>query len=124
MKRLMLALVTFSFSASVAGGWVTFMKTDNSVVYIDSTTVRKEGSLRKALVLVDLAVKDDNGARSKRGQSEIDCQGDRMRIHDLSGFSGGMASGEAVYSFKGSGEWIPIPPQTALWNTIKLICSR
>jgi hypothetical protein len=124
MKRLMLALVTFSFSASVAGGWVTFMKTDNSVVYIDSTTVRKEGSLRKALVLVDLTVKDDNGARSKRGRSEIDCKGDRMRIHDLSGFSGGMASGEAVYSLKGSSEWIPIPPQTVLWNTIKLICSR
>jgi len=124
MKRLLLALVSLSFSGPVAAAWVTFMKTDTSVVYIDSTTVRKEGNLRKAAVLVDLIRKEADGFQSKRGQSEIDCLEDRMRIHDLSGFSGNMASGEAVYSFKGASEWMPIPPKSALWNTIKLICSR
>jgi len=124
MKRLMLALVPFTCSAPAAASWVTFMKSDISVVYIDPASVRKEGHLRKASVLMDLTQKDAEGARSKRGQSEIDCQKERLRIHDLSGFSGAMASGEAVYAFKGASEWIPIPPQSTLLNTIRLICSR
>ncbi len=124
MNRLLLALVSLSFSSAVAAAWVTFMKTETSVVYIDSATVRKEGNLRKAAVLVDLIRKEADGVQSKRGQSEIDCLEDRMRIHGLSGFTGNMASGEAVYSFKGASEWMPIPPKSALWNTIKLICSR
>jgi len=103
---------------------VTFMKSDISIVYIDPASVRKEGHLRKASVLMDLTQKDAEGVRSKRGQSEIDCRKDRMRVHDLSGFSGAMATGEAVYAFKGASEWIPIPPQTTLGNTIRLICSR
>lgn len=124
MKRILLALVPFAFSVPVAASWVTFMKSDISIVYIDPASVRKEGHLRKASVLMDLTQKDAEGVRSKRGQSEIDCQKERMRVHDLSGFSGAMATGEAVYAFKGASEWIPIPPQSTLWNTIRLICSR
>lgn len=124
MKRLMLALVALTFSASAAAAWMQFMRSNTSVVYIDSASIRKEGHLRKALVLVDMNQKDADGVQSKRGHSEIDCQGGRMRINDLSGFSGNMASGEAVYAFSGSTEWMPIPPQTPLWNTIKLVCSR
>ncbi len=120
----MLALVPFACSAPAAASWITFMKSDISIVYIDPASVRKEGHLRKALVLMNLTHKDAEGVRSKRGQSEIDCQKERMRVHDLSGFSGAMATGEAVYAFKGASEWIPIPPQTSLWNTIRLICSR
>jgi len=122
MKQILLALVPFVCSAPVAASWVTFMKSEASVVYIDPASVRKEGHLRKASVLMDLTQKDTEGVRSKRGQSEIDCERARMRVHDLSGFSGAMATGEAVYTFKGASEWIPIPPQTTLWNTIRLIC--
>ena len=124
MKRILLVIVPLICSAPAVADWVTFMKSDVSVVYIDPASVRKEGHLRKASVLMDLTQKDAEGARSKRGKSEIDCQGDRLRIHDLSGFSGAMATGEAVYAFSGSSEWIPIPPQSTLWNTIRLICSR
>lgn len=125
MKPILLALAPLMIcSAPATADWVSFMKSDTSVVYIDPASVRKEGHLRKASVLMDLSQKDAEGARSKRGQSEIDCRGDRLRIHDLSGFSGAMATGEAVYAFKGASDWIPIPPQTALWSTIRLICSR
>jgi len=124
MKHLTLALITLIFSAPVAAAWMQFMRSNASVVYIDSASVRIEGSLRKASVLVEMNQKDTDGVQSKRGQSEIDCQENRMRISDLSGFSGTMASGEAVYTFNGSSEWMPIPPNTALWNTIKFVCSR
>ena len=95
MKQLILALITLTFSASVAAQWVQFMKSRTGVVYINSASVRKEGNLRMALVLVDMNQKDADGVQSKLGQSEIDCQELRMRIHDLRGFSGNMASGEA-----------------------------
>lgn len=124
MKRLVLALLAPTLVAPVGAAWVPFMQSDTSVVYIDSTSVRKEGHLRKAWVLVDLHERDSSGARSKRGQSEIDCNENRMRIHDLSGFAGKMASGESVYAFRGSTEWVPIPPNTPLSERIKLVCSR
>ena len=124
MKHLILALLTLTFTAPVAAAWVPFMKSDASVVYIDSASVRKEGYRRKASVLVDMNQKDADGVQSKRGQSEVDCQEVKMRIYDLSGFSGSMASGEALYAFNGSSDWMPIPPNTALWNTIKFVCAR
>jgi hypothetical protein len=124
MKRLMLALIALTFSIPVAAEWVQFMKWSTGVVYIDSASVRKEGDLRMALVLVDMNQKDADGVQSKLGQSEIDCQELKMRIHDLRGFSGNMATGEAVYAFNGSSNWMPIPPNTVLWDTINRVCSR
>jgi hypothetical protein len=124
MKRIMFALAALCCVPPAFAEWMTFMKSDTGVIYIDPASVRSEGHSRKASVLVDLARKDSDGVRSKRGQSEIDCQKDRLRIHDLSGFTGAMASGVAVYAFKGSSEWIPIPPQSALWNTVRLLCGR
>lgn len=124
MKRIMLALAALCCVPPALAEWMTFMKSDTGVIYIDPASVRSEGHSRKASVLVDLARKDADGVRSKRGQSEIDCQKDRLRIHELSGFTGAMASGVAVYALKGSSEWIPIPPQSALWNTVRLLCGR
>lgn len=124
MKRIMLALAALCCATPALAEWMTFMKSDTGVIYIDPASVRSEGHSRKASVLVDLVRKDADGVRSKRGQSEIDCQKDRLRIHDLSGFTGAMASGVAVYAVKGSSEWIPIPPQSALWNTVRLLCGR
>jgi hypothetical protein len=120
----MLALAALCCATPALAEWMTFMKSDTGIIYIDPASVRSEGHSRKASVLVDLARKDADGVRSKRGQSEIDCQKDRLRIHDLSGFTGAIASGVAVYALKGSGEWIPIPPQSALWNTVRLLCGR
>jgi hypothetical protein len=124
MNRLMPALLALALGAPAGAAWVPFMQSDASVVYIDSASVRKEGHLRKAWVLVDLQQKDPSGAHSKRGHTEIDCHESRMRIHDLSGFAGRMASGESVYAFQGSSEWLPIPPNTLLWDRIRLVCSR
>jgi hypothetical protein len=124
MKRLLFALIALTISAPVAAEWVQFMKFSTSIVYIDSASVRKEDSMRMALVLVNMNQKDADGVQSKLGRSEIDCQALRMRIHDLSGYSGNMASGDAVYAFSGSTDWMPIPPDSALWSTLKLVCSR
>lgn len=124
MKRIMLAMAALCCATPALAEWMTLMRSDTGVIYIDPASVRSEGHSRKASVLVDLARKDADEVRSKRGQGEIDCQKDRLRIHDLSGFSGAMASGVAVYAFKGTSEWIPIPPQSALWNTVRLICRR
>jgi hypothetical protein len=124
MKRLLFALIALTISAPVAAEWVQFMKFSTSIVYIDSASVRKEDSMRMALVLVNMNQKDADGVQSKLGRSEIDCQALRMRIHDLSGYSGNMASGDAVYAFSGATDWMPIPPDSALWSTLKLVCSR
>jgi TolA-binding protein len=124
MKQLILAVMTLTFSASVAAQWVQFMKSSTGTVYINSASVHKEANQRMALVLVDMNEKDADGVLSKLGQSEIDCQELRMRIHDLRGFSGNMASGDVVYAFNGSSDWMLIPPNTVLWNNINLVCSR
>jgi hypothetical protein len=121
---MMFALIALTVSVPAAAGWVQFMKFSTSIVYIDSTSVRKEGDTRTATVLVDMNQKDPDGVQSKLGRSEIDCQALRMRIHDLSGYSGNMAGGEPVYAFSGSTDWMPIPPDSALGNTIRLVCSR
>jgi Surface-adhesin protein E len=124
MKRLLFALTALTISVPAAAGWVQFMKFSTSIVYIDSTSVRKEGDTRTAMVLVDMNQKEPDGVQSKLGRSEIDCQALRMRIHDLTGFPGNMASGDPVYAFSGSTDWMPIPPDSALGNTLKLVCSR
>jgi hypothetical protein len=124
MKRLLFALIALTISAPVAAEWVQFMKFSTSIVYIDSASVRKEDSMRMALVLVNMNQKDTDGVQSKLGRSEIDCQALRMRIHDLSGYSGNMASGDAVYAFSGSTDWMPIPADSSLGNTLKLVCAR
>jgi len=124
MKRLLFALIALAISAPVAAEWVQFMKFSTSIVYIDSASVRKEGDIRMALILVNMNQKDAEGVQSKLGRSEIDCPALRMRIHDLSGYSGNMASGDAVYAFSGSTDWMPIPSDSSLGNTLKLVCSR
>lgn len=124
MKRLMLLFAALACGTPAAAAWVPFMRSDSSVVYVDAASLRKEGHLRRAWVLVDLHRKDANGVLSTRGQSEIDCRENKMRVHDLKGFSGRMASGETLYAFTGSSEWMPIPARTPLADNIRLVCSR
>ena len=124
MKRLTLLLAILACGTPAVAAWVPFMRSDSSVVYIDAASVRKEGHLRKAWVLVDMHRKAANGVHSTRGHSEIDCRENKMRVHDLKGFSGRMASGETLYAFDGSSEWVPIPPKTPLADNVRLVCSR
>lgn len=123
MKRLFLTLLLAAMSGGVIAEWVKVSETEDEVVYIDPTTIRKDGNLRRVWELQDLKQRDKDGEMSRRAFIEYDCKEDRLRILSLSTHSKSMALGRVIFSESGTSPWDFVPPRTISAKRLKIVCS-
>jgi hypothetical protein len=124
MKKLLLALIVSSFSASAAAQWVMLGETHDTVLFHAQDSLRKAGNFRQVWELQDY--KEDvfgDGVRSMRYQAEYDCLGGRLRVLYLQAFKSQMARGEAFnIPFNGK-DWVPVPPNSIASISLGVVCS-
>lgn len=123
MKTLLLLSLLAVGSASAE--WVVVAESDSSTFYIDPSTVRKEGTLRKTWEVDNFKQREADGSMSSRMRIEYDCQGERTRGLALSKHSEPMAKGNTIVSY---GEdrrgWREIPPNTPANDILKIVCAE
>jgi hypothetical protein len=123
LKALLLLISVFTSSSSLAQ-WELYGEVTEAFLYIDFSTVRKDGNLRKVWVLQDLKQRQKEGALSLRARVEYDCKGERYRYLSATSHSSQMAQGNVINSQTGLSDWIDVAPRTATEDSFKLVCSK
>ena len=123
INALLLALLFMSGSAWA--DWVQVEETDNIYVYIDPSTIRKDGNLRKVWQIHDLKKRHKDGELSRRFRMEYDCKNERYKFLSISDHSGQMASGTILLqNLVEETKWTDIPPKSAVETVLKIVCAK
>jgi S1-C subfamily serine protease len=116
-------LTALSASGAAAAEWTSQGSTATVDYYLDVSTMRKDGDLRRVWQLQDMKVTSRSGARSLRALSEYDCRQERYRVLQLDTFSGQMATGSLLATDTSLGAWSFIAPGTPFAHTLKFVCA-
>ena len=125
---LLLMLLILS-SQPVYAEWVLVSGDDQAglKVYVDSTTLRRNGNLAKMWQLYDYktvqTVAGDSLLSMKRF-NEYDCTEARTRMLGYTWFSGNMGNGNVVYSTTEQLPWEPVVPRTINRTLWKVACEK
>lgn len=105
MKKLLLIFLIFAINPTLAD-WSKTLEIEDSIWYIDYSTIRKDGQLVKVWLLSDNIVDTkENSSYSMELLQEIDCKKGRKRNLAKVMFSGRMGSGKIIYRSNESHEW-------------------
>lgn len=115
MRKLILMMVLTGLSSSAMAEWTRAGHNDDSIAYVDLSTIRKHGDLVKMWYLDDFKKPqiDDKGDKylSSKGQGEYDCKEEQLRTLAYLWFSDNMEKGELVHSGPSKfQQWNPVPP--------------
>jgi len=129
MRKSLLLLMLFFISTSVMAEW-TAMKWSHEdgglTLYVDYTTIHKEGDRVKMLSLVDFEIieKDEVDLYSSRAQNEYDCKERKTRQLFYSLYSDSMGKGKMEHANSEHLNWMLIRTgsmEEAMW---KVACGK
>jgi hypothetical protein len=123
ISALLIALLFVSGSASAE--WVKIDEGKEMSSYIDPTTIRKDGNLRKVWQIQDLKQREKGGELSRQARLEYDCKNERFRTLSISTHSEPMANGMSLFqTTAASTPWNDIPPRSVAEAALKIVCAR
>lgn len=110
-------------SGPVYAEWVNALKNQTDpTLYVDSDTIRRDGTVVKWWELLDYkTVQTVAGISflSMKVLREYDCAGEQIRVLAMADFSSNMATGTVVFSDFTQSNWVPVQPGgmgQALWK--------
>ncbi len=126
MKKAILALVLVAVSSGAwAQQWVEVSANESGTVfYVDPTTIKKNGNLRRYWTVHNLAKADKDGDLSYRSLAEVDCKEERIRDLQADYFRAPMASGQRSGGLSSPNEWRYVAPGTSGESVMKFVCSQ
>ena len=97
-------------------GWVVFEAVPDATIYVDPSTIHKEGDRAEMWALIDYRKPqpDKTGKQvlSDKLQYQYDCAGRQLTIVATSAHAGPMASGEIINVSPDPPQLTPVPPGT------------
>ena len=126
MPRSFVPIVLLLLAAAPAWADLTEIATrDEQTLLLDTETIQKDGTLRRAWTVCNYSVPNADGARSTRSLMEYDCEAGRYRILILSTHSECMAEGQALHvEAAASPWWRDIAPDTVAAKLLSLVCAK
>jgi hypothetical protein len=124
MLKALLFLITVFTSSNSLAQWEVYGDSPEAFLYIDYSTVRKDGNLRKVWELQDRKQRHKDGELSLRIRVEYDCKEERYRYLSATSHSSQMAQGNLVNTQTGPSNWIDIAPRTVTEDKLKKLCSK
>jgi len=129
MKKLLLILMLVFMSSNVMAEWTALKWSHEDgglTLFVDYTTIRKEGDIVKMLSLVDFKVLEKNEVDlySSRAQNEYDCKEKKIRQLYYSLYSDSMGKGKMEHANSEHLNWLPVQPESmeeAMW---KVACGK
>ena len=119
ISRLFLAAVVCGIASckpAPHAEWVVFEAAPDATIYIDPSTIKKEGGRAEMWAMIDYASpqpdKTGKQVMSDKLQYQYDCSGKQLSIVATSAHTGSMASGEIVNVNPDPPQLTPIPAGT------------
>lgn len=97
---------------------------DGDKWYVDPTTIRRDGTLRRYWVVADYRSRGSGGEMSVRTFEETDCREERYRLIQLTAFYGPMLSGRILFNDSEPTRWSQIAPGTVAEGRMRFVCAR
>ena len=106
--------------------WVIVNVNDNAETYIDPTTIRREGTIRKFWAFHNLKVRNARyGHMSIRTRQEIDCKKQTSRITSVHQFSESMLKGTVTGNYSYPDDvWSDIAPDSMDEALMEYVCPK
>lgn len=127
MKQFIIAVAMSCVTASAMAEWTSLSDIGYpDTYYIDKSSVRKDGNLRKAWIIKDFHFFDDvgnNGEQSNRYKQEFDCKEERIRVLFLTSHSRRMAKGKLLKTINQPTTWTEVPPETVEREVLNVVCA-
>jgi len=112
-------------TASAGPNWVLVSEgTAGDKFYVDSSTIKRDGNLRRYWDYVDYASRTSTGLLSMRSFEETDCREERRRTIGFTSFSEAMLQGRILRTGRGDGSWDQIAPGTVAETVMRYVCAR
>ncbi len=97
---------------------------DDKSHYIDIASIRRDGNIRSAWTLQDLANPDPaTGTMSSRFMYEYDCQAEKYRMLAFSAHSEPMGMGKTLVNQQLALRWMQALPNSFGMAALELVCS-
>jgi hypothetical protein len=108
--------------------WVRALNNQTDpTLYVDSDTIRRNGTVVKWWELLDYkTVQTVAGISflSMKVLREYDCAGEQIRVLAMADFSGNMATGTVVFSDFAQSNWVPVQPESRGQTLWKFACGK
>lgn len=127
MTKTILMLALALISNSVLAGWTEITRSNDTIVYADSSSIRSNEDTVKMWLLYDLTVEkivQDHRYLSEKRLSEYDCKSAEVRSHAKLLFSESMGGGEMVFSDEASTYWKLIAPDSVEAASLNVACTK
>lgn len=118
------ALAGLGAPVAVLAAWVPVDATETSYDYLDPTSIRVEGSLRRVWTLHDLAQADADGDRSYRSLLEFHCPEARYRNLQTLFYAGSMGTGRMTGRSPQPGAWRRVQADSVAATVMQRACDR
>ena len=120
--RLLIVLFLVLGASPARAEWERVSETPESSLYIAPSSITKKGNYRRFWQLSDYKQPDENGDRSARVLTEIDCKKQRIRSLKWAYFRGSMGSREMTAWRTKPEKWITVAPGTLGQTIGRLVC--
>ena len=129
IKRLLLIILLVLSHEPAYAEWVVIEKNNQlselQTVYVDPTTIRREGNLVTMWQLIDFQWRQGDVGMgphqffSTKTHKQFDCAAKRLRLLAFTEYYGDMVTGRAAAGYVYHDNWLPIEPESlnhALWE--------
>jgi len=121
--RVVLALSLLLAAAPLRAEWLKVGETDMAVHYIDTATIRRDGTLARVWTVQDMKEAGAEGVRSIRALEEYDCAQARFRYLSLTAHSAPMAGGLVIAAHDLDDTWSARLPGAGPTAIEKIVCA-
>lgn len=118
-------LIGLLVAAPAWAGWTLVSSADGTSHFIDPTTLRKDGALRRVWELTSTEHASKGGAASHRMLIEYDCAAQRYRLLMLTAYTEPMATGQVFGSTShapSAAPWHDAKPGTVSSDVLQQVC--
>jgi len=127
MRRVLATVLLTIVSTSALADWVYVTGNDFATLYMDFSTLRRQGNFVRVWTLSDWAkpekLSDEVSYRSSRTLLEYDCIEEMTRIRASVAYADAMGKGTAVLSTTMISEWAHIPPESLAREMWEVACA-
>jgi len=102
--------------------WEKIGETPVLTLFMDRSTVQRDGAIRRVIEMQDLKVPDPDGVLSRRYTNEYDCDNQMHRIGRMTSWSGPRLTGRKVFDLTEWGYWRKIPSNGLFTVGFRLLC--
>lgn len=125
--RIVIAFFLLIFSAHVAAqNWAAVTTTDEATWYVDMNTLERKDDIIRVWMLVDLTrplSSQNKEYKSNISLEEFDCIDKKFRTLQFSSRTENMGQGDIIYMNNELTEWIFIPPNSVINDTMLFVCN-